>query len=210
MRHITFSVLFATVAVANASFFDNFDSGASPLWGNEVGGWTAAGGLYDAQAPGNFPAAHSSLPWDVSEFEAEFDMVNGSAIDGGLWFHSAAAPATAVGRTGYLLVLSGGHIYWHVVEDGSGYGSILAPQFNAYVGSPHVRVTSVAGVHSAYLNGSSDPVTTLTDSTFTHGRLALYDNHVQTRFDNFSTSVPEPGSLAILAAGALLAARRRR
>jgi hypothetical protein len=31
---------------ADVIFTDNFDSGASPLWGNERGNWTASGGVY--------------------------------------------------------------------------------------------------------------------------------------------------------------------
>lgn len=39
---------FAHQAEAQVIFADNFDSGASLLWGNEVGAWSAAGGVYQA------------------------------------------------------------------------------------------------------------------------------------------------------------------
>jgi hypothetical protein len=79
----------------------------------------------------------------------------------------------------------------------------------------HLRVEVIGNVYSAYLNGSATPFTTLTSSTFTSGRVGLYDfspvSGVSTprgqTFDNFQvtdlTAVPEPSSLALLGIGAI-------
>jgi hypothetical protein len=53
------SVVSATDARSNTLFFDDFNAGASAAWGNDLGSWTARGGVYRAQNPNNFPNTHS-------------------------------------------------------------------------------------------------------------------------------------------------------
>src|SRR5689334_19699090 len=76
-------------------FSDNFASGASPLWGNEVGRWSAAGGSYHATSPRHMPAAISTLPHDLTNFW--FDVDISDVVDGGIWLRSSAAPGTSLG-----------------------------------------------------------------------------------------------------------------
>jgi hypothetical protein len=190
-----------------ALFTDNFDNGASPLWGNEVGAWSAAGGVYFATLPNNNPQAYSSLPFTLTDFTMEFDINN--VRDGGVWLRSTPSPGTAVGIKGVLLVLKNpaqglsGNIYWHTTTD----GKILSlPQGVAYApytsgSSPHVRVVVTGDLFQAFVNGSATPSTTITTSDFPSGRVALYDFSAQT-FDNV-VLVPEPASALLLGFSAL-------
>ncbi len=205
---------FAYSAASGALFTDNFDSGASPLWGNESGAWSAAGGVYSATAPDNIPNAYSALPFLMTDLTLDVDI--NSIADGGVWLHSAVAEATSIGRKGVLLVTGpGGALYWHVVADGSSYGSSLNSSGNILTpGNDYTITVDVDGnTFSAYVDGSPTAATTLNTAAFSSGEVALYDNSAQT-FDNFSvTFVPEPGAYALLAGLAILGAvtlRRRR
>ena len=95
-------------------FNDNFDTGASPLWGNESGSWSDSSGVYRASVPDNFPNAHSSLPFNLTDFSVELNI--NDVADGGVWLRSEAAAGTTIGRTGVLLITGvGGGLYWHNV-----------------------------------------------------------------------------------------------
>lgn len=218
---LAFATLGPAQAQAGIIFTDNFNAGASPLWGNEVGTWTAAGGVYSANAPSNFPSAHSSLPFSLTDFSIDFDV--NDVQDGGVWLRSAAAPGTNVGRTGVLLVTGGNlgtgtGLYWHIVTDPSTYGS----QFDAVnglfisgVSDPHIRVEVSGNTYSAFVNGSLVPATTLTTSAFASGQVALYDFSNQT-FDNVVVAtpdvaaVPEPSGMILFALGAVVVVCRGR
>ena len=63
--------LTASTAAAQVTFTDNFNSGASALWGNQRGAWSAAGGVYDAHQPSNSPTTFSLLPYDRTHSERE-------------------------------------------------------------------------------------------------------------------------------------------
>jgi hypothetical protein len=210
----------ASPAAAAASFSDNFEAGASRLWGNEQGAWSAASGLYDAAFPSNFPSAHSSLPFVLVDFTIELDVID--VKDGGVWLRSSAAPG-AVGRTGVLLVTGGNGgtgtgLYWHAVTSGD-YGSKLNEQtglFASGVSDAHLRIVVEGDVYSVYLDGAQSPATTLTTSAFGQGQVALYDFSTQ-RFDNVVvTPVPEPQAAMLFAlgltvvAGAIWGRRRKR
>jgi hypothetical protein len=218
---IAASIIFAPDARGAIVFSDDFNSGASPLWGNDIGAWTAAAGVYDASSPSNFPNAHSSLPFDLGDFTIEFDISNVS--DGGVWLRSTLAPGTAIGRTGVLLVTggSGGSgLYWHVVTNGNSYGSSLGVVGNLFtpgVSDPHLRVEVSGDTYSVFVNGLPAPSTTLTTTAFLSGQVALYDRSSQT-FDNVVLStpgavVPEPASFiiwSVMAAGSAIFWRRSR
>ena len=178
----------ASSATADVLFVDTFDAGASAQWQNEWGDWVAIDGLYDALQPSNFPSARSSLPFELMNFSVEFDV--NDVTDGGIWLHSAAAPGTAIGAKGVLLVTKGTSLYWHVVPDGSSYGSIINNASNVFAAGsdPHIRVDVCGPTYAAFVNGSTTPATILTDTTFTVGRVALYDFSVQT-FDNVVVEV---------------------
>ncbi len=193
-------------------FTDDFATGPDALWGNEIGAWNAAGGVYYAGSPNNFPNSHSSLPFVLTDFSVSFDVMNVS--DGGVWLRSAPAPGTSIGRTGVLLVTVGSSLYWHEVTSGGSYGGILnqaSGLFTRGVSDPALRVDVVGNTYSVYLDGEQTPATTLTSGAFSSGQVALYSNSGQ-GFDNVVV-VPEP-STAWLLAGALAAlgvgVRRRR
>lgn len=194
------------VSAQALTFSDSFDSSPSPLWRNEVGSWSVSGGTYGAVSPSNRPNASSSLGLaSLSDFTIELDLIQ--PADGGVWLRSAAATGTTVGRTGILLVSAGGNLYWHAVTDGSSEGSALnmaSSVFTVGSASEHLKVVVSGNQYSAYLNGSATATTTLLDTHFTSGDLALYSNSSQ-RFDNVSvqTAVPEPAAASVF--GAVLA-----
>ena len=205
----TTCTLFCLGALTSVSaapvFFDDFNAGASILWNNEVGSWSATGGVYDSLSPSTRPNALSSLPFELTDFSVELDINNVS--DGGIWLRSASA-ATGIGRTGVLLVTGGNTrtgtgLYWHVVT-GDSYGSNLNTVSGIFangVSDPHLRVEAHGNTYSAYVNGSTVAATTLTNSAFSSGRVALYDFSGQT-FDNVSitsAAIPEPSHISLLA-----------
>ena len=155
---------------ADIIFTDNFNCGASPLWGDEVGNWSASGGVYSAGSPNNFPNAFSSLPLSLTNFSIDVDV--NSVSDGGIWLRSMAAPGTSVGVEGVLFVMAGGESYWHIVTDGTTYG----PAFNVVLGpavgsSPHIHIEVTGDTYAAFINGSAIPATSLTTSAFAAGQL---------------------------------------
>ncbi len=80
---LNFSENLAGNSFAPPSFTDNFATGPSASWGNEVGNWTASGGTYAAQAPANNPATYTSLPFTLTDFS--FDVDVNKLKDGGVW-----------------------------------------------------------------------------------------------------------------------------
>src|SRR5262245_40732885 len=197
-------------------FFDNFTSGASPGWGNEVGNWTAVGGVYFAQAPSNSPLTYTSITTSIGATLTDFaiDVDINDVRDGGIWLRSVD------NANGILLVTGGGGsgftgLYWHIVTGGN-TGAILGLVTNLFtpgVSDPHIRVTVSGNTYSAFVNGSAVAATTLTTSTFSSGRAGLYDFSNQT-FDNVTVtvaSVPEPTTMSFLTLGLIgvFAARSR-
>jgi hypothetical protein len=80
-------LLWAPEARAGVIFTDNFNSGPSPLWGNEVGAWTAAGGVYNASLPTRAqPYPYTSIPFDLTAFSFQVDI--NQVADGGIWLRS--------------------------------------------------------------------------------------------------------------------------
>ena len=67
---------------AQLIFSDNFDTGASLQWGNELGGWTTASGVYYATAPNDLPPTYTSLPFTLTDFSVTVTINNLS--DGGI------------------------------------------------------------------------------------------------------------------------------
>ena len=213
---VVLAFILALPVSGSVIFSDNFNSGASPLWGNQSGNWIASGGVYFAQSPTNSPLTHSLLPFVVDDFVVDVD-VNG-ASDGGIWLRSN------MDRTkGVLLVVAGlGHsgtgLYWHIGPD---FITVLNPSADLFNQGDniHVQVVVLGDTYSAYLNGSSNPATTLVTSSVPNGLVGLYDftGHTfgQQDFDNFALSteappVPEPSPAVLIIAGlaSLFAAMR--
>ena len=196
-------VLWAACAHAQTVFTDNFDSGAAPQWSNLRGGWFATGGVYDAVSPNNIPPTFTGLPFVLQNFA--FDVDINKVADGGIWLRCDAS-----GTNGVLLV-TGGHgwgsgsrggnagrsLYWHVIT-GQNYNNppILSEAFNVFqnpgVENAHLRVEVVGNFYSAFINHSTNATTVLleTNSTYSSGRVGLYDFSAQT-FDNVVLEVPQ-------------------
>ncbi len=191
-------------------FIDNFDSGASALWGNERGSWRAAGGVYDAEFPNNSPTTYTSLPYNLRDFTLEFDMIN--AGDGGVFLRSAYNGGS---ETGVLLVIGGNFtgfdgMYFH----GPGGGvvgtidNIFTPGQNV-----HVKVEVTGDTYSATLSGAGfDTVTTsFSSGEIYSGQVALYDfgpgyTEYDLKFDNVTLTgspVPLPSAAWLLGSGLL-------
>src|SRR5258706_2908442 len=188
-RWLTAAVTLGTLpfaAQAQVIFTDNFDSGASPLWGNQRGNWVASGGVYDAQSPTNNPLTYSGLPFVLTDFSVDVDI--NQVGDGGIWLRSDAS-----GQNGVLLVTggyswgypdhgpdptTGRNLYWHVVVNGNA-GHLLNVVSNVFsnpgVQDVHIHVTAIGNTFSAYVDGSLTPTATFTESTFSSGRAGLYD-----------------------------------
>lgn len=169
-------------AAAQTVFSDDFSPAESLLWGNQRGNWSATSGVYSAGLPNNNPLTLSSVPYEFADCEVSVDF--NACTDGGIWLH-----ADATGQTGLLLVLAHGNIYWHPIVGGS--PASTSPQVSAF--SPgqnvNVRVTVVGSTYSAYLNGSTTPITTYTTAAYPSGRIGLYDfASPGNTYDNFVVS----------------------
>jgi hypothetical protein len=200
-------LLFSSAGYAQVIFSDNFNSGASAQWGNELGGWFAAGGVYDAAAPNNSPATYTLLPDILTDFSVTVTINN--IKDGGIWLR-------AVDNNNAIVLVTGGHtgtgtgLYWHEVNGGSVSGPLIEVSglFVSGASTADITVTVVGNTYSAFVNGSSVPATTLTSTLFSSGKVGLYDFSSQT-FDNFSVSaIPEPSVSALGAALAALGVAR--
>lgn len=199
------------------TFTDNFDSGPSSSWGNQVGNWTAPSGAYYAQNPSNFanPVAHSLVSgYNWNDFTLDVSVSN--ATDGGIWLRaSELGPGSGFGASGVLLVWapngpSDSNIYWHVV---SSAGWIVSTGGDTLLGTNplaplSLHITVVGNTYTAVVNGTI--TTTLTDSTYQSGLVGLYSNtnpdpNFQS-FDNFNvdgtvSAVPEPSTWALVLLG---------
>jgi Ca2+-binding RTX toxin-like protein len=173
-------------------FTDNFDNGTSPLWGNEVGNWQQAQGVYDSQAPSNSPLTYSSLPYLLKDFSIELDI--NKVQDGGVFLRSTD------NNNGVLLV-TGGYartgtgFYWHTIQNGVLSQPPLNPSasglFQSGISNIHLRIEVVGDNYSVFLNNNPTPVTTLTTSLFSSGKVALYDFSELQTFDNIKIAVEE-------------------
>jgi hypothetical protein len=199
---------FAIGARAQVFFADDFNGGASPSWGDNLGNWTASGGVYYTQNPQRVPLAFSILPFAFPDFAVDVDV---QAIgEGGILLRGDAT------GHGVLLVMGGyggsaTSLYWHEMSDWLNYSPILneAPGLWQMGDNIHLRVEVSGNTYSAYLNGAGTPATTLVSSHVAGGQVALIDTTFQT-FDNFVIGVvPEPGVVSVLGLGLLgLLARR--
>jgi len=225
MKKILGAVLLTVFFWAGSSqaavlFFDDFEAGVKPDWGNERGSWYASGGVYNAASPASLPPAYSSvttLP-GLTDFNVELDIIN--FWDGGVFLRSSYNPSTGWAN-GVALIVLGDYrrqVYWHVVNGTTWGGTIGAASLPSGLGpNVHVRVEVAGDTYSAYLNDALTPITTLTYAGFSSGRVGLYDYSGQT-FDNVKISdgspgsaVPTPAAVWLLGAGlAALGGLRRK
>jgi hypothetical protein len=203
------------------SFSDNFTPSPSPLWGNNTGNWTASSGDYFAQVPNNNPGAVTLLPFDLTDYTLT-TTVN-AVGDGGIVVRENTAGTESItlvlGGLGYGQGVrccdAGTAIYW-----GDNSNSLQGEVTGVFTpGNTYtITVTAVGDTFSAYIDGSSTPVTTLTDSIAgPDGIVGLYDDQPNTTtgsgfgpgtsFSNFSlqgtalNTVPEPSGAVLFSSG---------
>ena len=173
-------------------FADNFDNGASSLWGNEVGNWQQNQGVYDSQNPNNNPLTYSSLPYLLKDFSIELDI--NKVQDGGIFLRSTD------NNNGVLLVTGGEYgtgtgFYWHIIQNGV-VSEILNPSasglFQSGISNIHLKIEVVGDNYSSFLNDIPTPVTTFTTSLFSSGKVALYDFSGLQTFDNVEVYSDSP------------------
>jgi Ca2+-binding RTX toxin-like protein len=156
-------------------FTDNFDNGTSSLWGNEVGNWQQTQGVYDSQDPSNSPLTYSSLPYLLKDFSIELDI--NKVQDGGVFLRSTDNNNGVVLVTGGLGRVGTG-FYWHTIQNGV-VSEILnhsaSGLLQSGISNIHLRIEVLGDNYSAFLNDIPTPVTTLTTSLFSSGKVALYD-----------------------------------
>jgi hypothetical protein len=170
---------FAANPVQSAVLFsDNFDAGASVAWGNQRGNWRAEGGVYDAAAPSHMPETYTDVTTLPSLTDFIIDVDINSFNDGGIWLRSNFNGGSING----VLLVTGGHlgthngVYWHTFTNGA-FSAPINTQTQAGLQGSNVqlRVVVSGDTYSAYLNGSSSPLTTLTTNLFASGAAGLYD-----------------------------------
>ena len=165
-------------ALAARTFCDAFRPQAKPDWANQRGNWRSGQKQYDATNPANNPVTYT----DLSTYPALNDFtvwVNVNNLnDGGVWLRSNYNGGAV---NGVLLVTGGvfgtfNGFYWHVFQNG-----VASPQLNP-VTVPGIQGTNVSlkivvhkSTYKLYMAGSTTPLTTLTDPTFSSGSVGLYD-----------------------------------
>lgn len=172
-------------------FQDNFDAGASPLWSNERGNWSAADGTYGAANPTNNPPTRTLLPFVMEDLLFETDVVG--VQDGGVWLRYD--PATENG----VLLVTGGNLqtgrglYWHIVRNGQ-YSAITNPSAPIFTPGQTIRVRVVVrgDRYLAFVNDVCTPVTAITNAEFPSGRVGLYDFSPVQSFDNVLLDAAPP------------------
>lgn len=208
------------------NFTDNF-SPPSSMWSNSTGGWTASGGDYYATVPANETQAETDLPFNVQDYTLTV-TVNGVG-DSDIFVRTNATDTEWVtlvlGGEGYGFGFRGGtsgtSIYWQDSSANAEYGlvtGVFTPG-DTYT----ITVKAVGDTFSAYIDGSSTPVTSYTDATAgSSGEVGLGDNQPNTTtgsdgfgtpasYTDFSlTSTPEPSGAGLLLGTVLLAIAWRR
>lgn len=212
-------------ARAATVFLDDFNSAPNAAWGNEYGGWSTTGGVYNAQQLDVFPATRSLVSsLTLSDFTVTVNVNN--AQNGGVWLR-ARNTSGPIGVEGILLTTQAGYLYWHAVENGS-YGPAFGgtnPSVTPIPNSYELKVEVQGGQYSAFVNGAL--VSTIVSGTyssgilvsnsFSSGLVGLYDFSTTQTFDNFKieaqSQVPVPAALPLFASavigGGVIAWRRK-
>ncbi|WP_432460264.1 PEP-CTERM sorting domain-containing protein [Agarivorans sp. QJM3NY_25] len=185
-------------SIAAVIFTDDFDSAASPLWGNEQGSWNDKGGAYQSTS-GN--QAFSLLPTDLRDFSVELDI--NDVWDGGVVLRSSYNGGLFNGIALITGGLGGGGtgVYWHEFVNG-GNSPVLKHSGALFPSKSdiHLKIDVFGDTYSAFVNGTL--VTTLTSSLYSQGQVGLFNNRLGQSFDNISvSSVPEPSTIFLAAFG---------
>jgi hypothetical protein len=179
---LTASLFFIAPAGAQAIHFsDKFDPPSSP-WHSVAGDWTGGDGKYYATVPNNNPFAITILPFDVAEYT--LDVTVNNLGDSGILVRTNGTGSKYVllvlGGYGYGQGTRGGNagnsIYW---ADSSNPAQITNPVNGVFTPGKTYDITVKASgnTFSAYINGSSTAVTSVTDAVAgSAGLVGLYDD----------------------------------
>jgi len=194
---VALPLVMATPAAVKAAtvFQDSF------AWGNERGDWRTGSRQYDAALPDNTPPTYSSVVSLPNLTNFTVNVTVNRLDDGGIWLRSNYNGGNING----ILLVTGGKLgthngfYWHVFVNG-----VASPPLNL-VDVPNIqgknvklRIVVTGNTYRLFINSSATPVSTLVNSTFSSGRVGLYDfsptdgatsPRGQT-FSTFSISVP--------------------
>jgi len=164
-------------------FTDTFTPSASTQWLNEVGTWSATGGVYDAASPSSTPNAHSLLPNALTDFAVHV-TTSTTTGDGGVWLRAIDVPGTGIGVNGILYVIqpSTGHAFFSVVQNGVPVNGTMA----TLTAAAHTfDIVVIGNVYSVYLDGAITTLSKTTNTVFTSGQVGLYEN-IALGFGHFS------------------------
>ena len=177
----TGSLRVAPAGAQAINFSDNFNPPSSP-WHSLSGNWTGRGGKYYATVPNNNPFALTILPFDVKEYTLKVTV--NELGDSGILVRTNPA------GTHYVLLVLGGYGYGQGVRGGNAGTSIYwADSTNpSQAANPvngvfipgktyDITVKASGNTFSAYIDGSSPPVTSITDAAAgSTGSVGLYDD----------------------------------
>ena len=192
-------------------YSDAFDT-TEAEWGNQLGDWTTSGGSYYAQNPSNNPLTYSLLPYTVTDFTVELNISGPN--DGGIYLRANADRSRGVLLIFGGLAHTGTGLYWHIGPD---YETIVNPTPQGLLShdtTAHLRIVVTGNLYEAYLNGGTDPVTSLIDNSVSSGYIGLYDltgGFGGQTFDNLvlAAAVPEASTvmMAIIGLGLVVIAK---
>ena len=207
------SAILPAAASAQGTFSDTFANPASTTanWGNESGGWAASNGVYNSanRSGFNFSTVTAAGDTNYATFTFSYDLIN--AADGGCVFHADAGANNALA----LIVRPGQNDAYFISRSGGTFGSVLGPDTTLGAGagsSLHVIVSGQGNNYTAIISTLANPTVPIdtltlngnaTAANFVSGRVGLYEygGGAAEQFDNFTATVPEPGTWA---GGALL------
>jgi len=170
---------------SNSVFYDSFDDGDAIGWttyGN--GGFSVQDGEYAANNGGSFIATADNT--NFSDFVYEADVYPEDNGDPQLLFRVSNPSST--GYTGYAFGLKAYQDKVYVEKvNGTGY-SILGEAAAAIDNNNwyHIKVVAQGSSIKVFLNRSSTPVISVTDSSFASGSVGLRWGWVHARFDNIA------------------------
>jgi hypothetical protein len=184
-------------AAGQIVFFDDFEDGADPAWGNEFGDWIAIDGVYTSTIQSNNPPTYTSVTFlpELTDFTIDLD-ING-VRDGGVFLRSHLCENGLV--DGVILVVGGyggtyNGCYWHT-SDCNGY----SPATN-HVDIPglqgsdvHLRIEVSGNLYRAFLGDETEPITTLETELYPSGGVALYE-FLDQSFDNVAINPATTGA----------------
>jgi hypothetical protein len=141
--------------------------------------------------PNNAPLTFTGLPFVLGDYTLTVTTVIG---DGGIWLRSSENDP----YEHYILLVLGGEGYGQGDRGGQAGTSLyfaterrgVLNQVTDVVvpGETYtVTVTARGNTYSVYLNGSTTPVDTFVDSTFTAGQVGLYADQPNTILGGFGT-----------------------